>query len=112
MSHYFELVFSVFTEDGENVEAAQLKAEVIALRDSVLGLHQAVLMQISSVGQDLTHWQEYKSGLQEVRPWVEQAEVKVNMGIPKPLSLEEAQHLLNSTRVCTAVSNFTNCYNS
>jgi hypothetical protein len=58
-------------------------------------------MQISSVGQDLTHWQDYKSGLQEVKPWIEQAEVKVNMGIPKPLSLQEAQQLLNSTRVCT-----------
>lgn len=82
------------------MEAAQLKADVIALRDSVLGLHQAVLMQISSVGQDLTHWQDYKSGLQEVKPWVEQAEVKVNVGIPKPVSLQEAQQLLDSTRVC------------
>jgi hypothetical protein len=90
-------------EDGENVEAAQLKAEVMAIRDSVLGLHQAVLMQISSVGQDLAHWQDYKLGLQEVKPWVEEAEVRVNMGIPKPLSLQEAQHLLSSTRVCISV---------
>lgn len=83
------------------MEAAQLKTEVVALRDSVLGLHKAVLMQISSVGQDLTHWQDLKSGLQEVKPWIEQAEVKVNMGIPKPLSLQEAQQLFDSARVCT-----------
>jgi hypothetical protein len=82
------------------VEAAQLKAEVTALRDSVHGLLQAVLMQVSSVGQDLIHWQDYKSGLQEVKPWIEEAEVKVNMGIPKPLSLQEAQSLMCSTRVC------------
>jgi len=87
-------------ENGENVEAAQLKAEVTALRDSVRGLLQAVLMQVSSVGQDLIHWQDYKSGLQEVKPWIEEAEVKVNMGISKPLSLQEAQNLLGSTRVC------------
>lgn len=86
-------------ENGENVEAAQLKAEVTALRDSVRGLLKAVLMQVSTVGQDLIHWQDYKSGLQEVRPWIEEAEVKVNMGIPKPLSLQEAQNLLGSTTV-------------
>jgi hypothetical protein len=97
---------SSLTEDGENVEAAHLKAEVMAIRDSVLGLHQAVLMQISSVGQDLTHWQDYKLGLQEVKPWVEEAEVRVNMGIPKPLSLQEAQHLLSSTRVRISVCCF------
>lgn len=85
------------------MEAAQLKAEVMALRDSVLGLHRAVLMQISSVGQDLAHWQDYKSGLQEVKPWVEEAEVRVNMGIPKPVSLQEAQHLLSSARVCISI---------
>ena len=90
----------LIVEDGENVEAAQLKAEVMALRDSVLGLHHAVAMQISSVGQDLSNWQDYKSGLQEIKPWVEQAEVKINMGIPKPVSLKEAQQLLDSTKVC------------
>lgn len=87
-------------ENGENVEAAQLKAEVTALRDSIHGLLQAVLMKVSSVGQDLIHWHDYKSGLQEVKPWIEEAEVKVNMGIPKPLSLQEAQTLLGSTKVC------------
>jgi soluble cytochrome b562 len=90
----------LLAENGENVEAAQLKAEVTALRDSVHGLLQAVLMQVSSVGQDLIHWQDYRSGLQEVKPWIEEAEVKVNVGIPKPASLQEAQNLLSSTRVC------------
>jgi hypothetical protein len=96
-------MFSSLAEDGENVEAAELRAEVMAIRDSVLGLHQAVVMQISSVGQDLAHWQDYKLGLQEVKPWVEEAEVRVNMGIPKPLSLQEAQHLLSSTKVCISI---------
>jgi hypothetical protein len=90
----------LLAENGENVEAAQLKAEVTALRDSVHGLLQAVLMQVSSVGQDLIHWQDYKSGLQEVKPWIEEAEVRVNVGIPKPVSFQEAQNLLGSTRVC------------
>jgi hypothetical protein len=91
---------SLLAENGDNVEAAQLKAEVTALQDSVHSLLQAVLMQISSVGQDLLHWQDYKSGLQEVKPWIEEAEVKVNMGLPKPVLLQEAQNLLGSTRVC------------
>jgi soluble cytochrome b562 len=93
------IICFLLAENGENVEAAQLKADVTALRDSVRRLLQAVLMQVSSVGQDLIHWQDYKSGLQEVKPWIEEAEVKVNMGIPKPLSLQEAQNLLGSSKV-------------
>ncbi|CAG2068079.1 unnamed protein product, partial [Timema podura] len=85
-------------DDADNVEAEQLRLEVERLRSSVLALNHAVDNQISSVGRDLVNWQEYKSGLQEIKPWVEQAEVKVTMGMPKPVSLQEAQQLLDSAR--------------
>ncbi|XP_063222936.1 muscle-specific protein 300 kDa isoform X4 [Bacillus rossius redtenbacheri] len=85
-------------EDSDNVDAGQLGQEVDQLRAELVAVQRAVEGQISAVGQDLQHWQEYRASLEQIRPWVEQAEVKVNMGIPRPVSLQEAQQLLDSVK--------------
>ncbi|XP_068085330.1 muscle-specific protein 300 kDa [Anabrus simplex] len=85
--------------DAENVEATQLRSEVLALRDAVGMLQHAVGVQMGSVERDLVSWQEYRHGLQEVRPWVEQAEVKVSMGMPKPITFMEAQNLQQQAKL-------------
>ncbi|RXG70197.1 hypothetical protein Avbf_00686 [Armadillidium vulgare] len=42
------------------------------------------------VQQELKHWNEYQNGVQNLRPWIEEAERKVSLGISKPATYEEA----------------------
>lgn len=89
----------LLSDDAENSEAQKLKTEVTSLRQRVTALNQSVQTQSSTVTQDLSNWQKYQAGLQEVRPWVEQAEVKVAMGIPKPVHLQEAVRLQHEAKL-------------
>ncbi|KAF4531687.1 hypothetical protein B566_EDAN017473 [Ephemera danica] len=83
----------------DNRQTAQrLKSEVLALQEEVQAIQRAVELQCSAVGRDLANWQTYQAGLQQVRPWIEQAEVKVAMGVAKPASLQEATEQLHNAK--------------
>lgn len=89
----------LLTDDSDNPEALKLKSEVVALKDRITVLNQSVNTQSSAVQKDLSNWQKYQAGLLEVKPWVEQAEVKVTMGMPKPINLLEAVKLQHEARI-------------
>lgn len=74
----------------DNPEAQKLKADLVALQDRVVAINKSVESQAVTVNRDLKNWQAYQSSIQEIKPWVEQAEIKVQTGVPKPGSLEEA----------------------
>ncbi|GLH12194.1 Uncharacterized protein GBIM_16929 [Gryllus bimaculatus] len=58
-----------------------------------MALQHTVELRVASVGHDMASWQECLGGLQEVKPWVEKAEVKVSVGMKKPVNLQEAYQL-------------------
>ncbi|KAF5292004.1 hypothetical protein FQA39_LY14121 [Lamprigera yunnana] len=73
-----------------NPEAQKVKAEVIALQDKMSAIHKNVEHQSVAIVQDLENWKSYQTKIQEIKPWIEEAEVSVQSGVPKPASLEEA----------------------
>ncbi|KAF5308513.1 hypothetical protein FQR65_LT06178 [Abscondita terminalis] len=76
--------------DESNPESQKVKADVIALQDKITAVHKNVHQQSVAISQDLDNWNRYQNAIQEIKPWVDEAEVKVNTGMPKPKSLEEA----------------------
>lgn len=84
--------------DESNPEAQKVKAEVIAMQDKMSAIHRNVEAQSSTVVQDLQNWNHYQGAIQEIKPWVDQAEIKIQMGFPKPSTLAEAMQLQNQTQ--------------
>lgn len=74
----------------ENPEAQKLKAEILTLQERVLNLNKNVEQQAASVARDLQNWEKYQISIQEIKPWVEEAENKISTGVSKPTTLEEA----------------------
>lgn len=89
----------MFTEDGENFEAVELKNHVTLLQTNISDLQKATENQLATANNVLGSWKEYRAGLQSVKPWVEQAEVKVSIGMAKPTTIEEAKELQLEAKV-------------
>ncbi|XP_044734627.1 nesprin-1 [Chrysoperla carnea] len=83
----------ILSSDDENLEAQKLKTEVVKLQKQVVALNTTAQNQSQVVVTDLEKWKQYQAELQTIKPWIEEAEVKVSMGMPKPVSLEEAVQL-------------------
>lgn len=89
----------LISDDNDNPEALKLRADVVALQERVVALNRSAETQSSAVTQDLASWQKYQASLQDIKPWVEQAEVKVTMGVPKPVSLQEAIRIQHDVKL-------------
>ena len=61
------------------------------MKKDVTELHGEVDEQTSKVSQDLQHWVRYKNGIAAVKPWLEQAEVKMAVGLTRPFSISESR---------------------
>jgi len=46
--------------------------------------------ECDNFSEDVKYWAEYKTGIKEFRPWLENAEVKSKEGLAKPQTLDEA----------------------
>ncbi|XP_071454862.1 muscle-specific protein 300 kDa-like [Hetaerina americana] len=88
----------ILKDDSENTEAANLCRDVAEIKNLVANLQKAVELQADNAEEALSSWQDYQGDLQKVKPWVERAEVKVSAGIPKPVSLAEAQQQLEDAK--------------
>lgn len=82
----------------DNPEAKKLQAEMVALQDHVVALNKTIEGQTAIITKDLKNWKTYQSSIQEIKPWIEKAEVKVQTGLPKPATLEEAVQLQSQTK--------------
>ncbi|XP_074030429.1 muscle-specific protein 300 kDa isoform X10 [Leptinotarsa decemlineata] len=82
----------------ESSDALKLKAEMVAIQDQVTALNKSVESQTAILSRDLKNWEAYQASLQEITPWIEEAEVKIQLGLPKPATLEEAVQIQNQTK--------------
>lgn len=80
-------------------EAHNLKAEVQRLREDVSSLNRTVDNQSKAVTHDLLNWQKYQAQLSEVKPWVEQSEQKITLGMAKPVTLTDAENQLQQAKL-------------
>ena len=67
------------------------QVEVATVKRDVTELHGEVEEQTCKVSQDLEHWVRYKDGISTVKPWLEQAEVKMAVGLARPFSISESR---------------------
>ncbi|KAJ8984006.1 hypothetical protein NQ317_006860, partial [Molorchus minor] len=74
----------------EHPDSEKVKAEVVALQDRVTAINKSVEGQTAVVVKDLKNWKAYQTTIQEIKPWVEQAEQKIQLGLPRPATLQEA----------------------
>ncbi|KAL4710682.1 hypothetical protein ACJJTC_003318, partial [Scirpophaga incertulas] len=73
-------------------DANKLKGEVALLEKMMADIQRSSEHQTKLVELDLASWQKYQKGVSEIKPWIEEAEIKLG-NIPKPTTLPEAQQL-------------------
>ncbi|CAH2077111.1 unnamed protein product, partial [Iphiclides podalirius] len=78
-------------------DANRLKGEVALLEKMMADLQRSTEHQTKVVEHDLASWQKYQKGVAEIKPWIEEAEIKLG-NVPKPTTLPEAQQLQQQSR--------------
>ncbi len=74
-------------------DAQDYKDELKRIQEFVLELQKKVVKECEMYSEDIKFWAEYKTGIKEFRPWLENAEKRCQEGIPKPQTLDEANSL-------------------
>ena len=85
-------------KEGNIAEAKRLKGEITKLQEVLSAINRNVDHQAQTVQQDLVNWQQFQSGIQHLKPIVDECEIKVNTVVPKPMSLEEAVALQQNAK--------------
>lgn len=66
---------------------------------SILNLECNTNRKNEEISIDLNEWQMHKSKLEEIRPWLENVEKKINIDYIKPITLQQANEWLNNAQV-------------
>lgn len=82
----------------DNPEAEKMKAEVVCLQEKISTINANAAKHANAVAKDLQTWKEVQNHLVAIKPWVEKSEMKINMGIAKPATIEEAIQLQNNVK--------------
>jgi len=69
---------------------------------SILNLECNTNRKNEEINIDLNEWQVHRAKLEEIRPWLENAEKKINTDYIKPITLQMANDWLKNTQVCCA----------
>merc|ERR1711992_336198 len=70
-------------------DAQDYKDELKKVRDYILDLQKRVMKECDNFSEDVKYWAEYKTGIKEFKPWLENAEVRSKEGLGKPQTLDE-----------------------
>lgn len=71
-------------------DAQKLKGQIAEIQEKVALLNQNIESQSAIVSDDYKNWEMYQANLQEITPWIENSEIKLQSGLQKPSTLEEA----------------------
>merc|ERR1711970_1316216 len=82
---------------GDSVpkDALAHKEELERIHKFVLKLQEKVKDECAAFSEDVKFWAEYRTGLKEFTPWIENAEKESTDGLGKPSSLPEALALFD-----------------
>merc|ERR1712212_882551 len=77
---------------GEKVpqDAQDHKDELSRITKYIMDLQEKVKKECDAFSEDVKYWAEYKTGIKEFTPWLNNAEKSSNDGLAKPTNLEEA----------------------
>ena len=94
-------------------DAQDFKDELKRIETFVMDLQKKVQTECDNFSEDVKFWAEYKTGIKEFRPWLENAEKKSSEGLAKPNTLEEANGIFSSVKEfkdsCEKNINILNC---
>lgn len=85
-------------KEGNVSEAKRLRSEVSKLQEMLSLINRNVNHQVQVTKEDLSNWQKYQAGIQEIKPWIERSESKFSLINEKPINLENALHLQQQAR--------------
>merc|ERR1711872_852739 len=77
---------------GEKVpqDAQDHKNELNRITKYIMDLQEKVKKECDAFSEDVKYWAEYKTGIKEFTPWLNNAEKSSNDGLAKPTDLEQA----------------------
>lgn len=82
-------------EDEARDDLQAVVHEVDDLKGELVKLHEAVSVQTVQSAQVMQAWSDCKAGLQQVKPWIRDAELKLAMDFPCPMTLSDAKKSLH-----------------
>jgi len=82
--------------DKVPTDAQDFKDELKRIETFVKNLQVKVMKECDNFSEDVKYWAEYKTGIKEFRPWLENAEKRASEGLSKPQTLEEASAMYSS----------------
>ncbi|GAB0095245.1 nesprin-1 [Sergentomyia squamirostris] len=85
-------------KEGNLGEAKRLKNEVHKLQETFSAINRNFDTKAQAIQHDLANWQKYQAELKEIKPQIENIEIKMNVSAPKPVSLQEAVLLQQQAR--------------
>merc|ERR1712088_84553 len=71
-------------------DAQDHKNELNRITKYIMDLQEKVNKECDAFSEDVKYWAEYKTGIKEFTPWLNNAEKSSNDGLAKPTNLEEA----------------------
>merc|ERR1711962_1291140 len=89
-----EAELALLPQDDKVPEDAQMhKDELNRITKYVTDLQEKVRKECDNFSEDVKFWAEYKTGIKEFSPWLNQAEAASTEGLSKPSDLPQAQAL-------------------
>jgi hypothetical protein len=79
-------------------DAQDYKDELERIKKYVDDLYMRCAKECDNFSEDVKFWAQYKTGIKEFAPWLENAEKKSHEGLPKPQTLEEANAMFSSVK--------------
>eukprot|EP00096_Caligus_rogercresseyi_P001147 TRINITY_DN117_c0_g1_i2.p1 TRINITY_DN117_c0_g1~~TRINITY_DN117_c0_g1_i2.p1 ORF type:complete len:600 (+),score=289.08 TRINITY_DN117_c0_g1_i2:160-1959(+) len=79
-------------------DAQDFKDELKRIEEFIVNLQKKVMQECDNFSEDVKYWAEYKTGIKEFRPWLENAEKRSTEGLSKPQTLDEANAMFAATK--------------
>lgn len=80
-------------------DAQEFKDELNRIKQYVVDLQDKCKKECNSYSEDVKYWAEYRTGIKEFIPWIEEAEKASNEGLSKPTNLAESEALFAKSTV-------------
>jgi len=78
-------------------DAQDFKDELNRIKTYVLDLQVKTSKECNSYSEDVKYWAEYRTGIKEFVPWLQEAEKASTEGLSKPSNLAEAEALFSKS---------------
>ncbi|KAF3420921.1 hypothetical protein E2986_09204 [Frieseomelitta varia] len=82
----------------DSLPGKQLRTDIINLEKNIETLQKSIVTQRQTAVQNLQTWKEYEKGIQELKPWIEEAELKSATIGSKPTTLPQAAQMLETAK--------------